>query len=213
MGSEKYLQFYVLNIQKQRQQSTDNNDENKPTGHAKNHQLLPKTATGGAAGGSEPLKFRAHAVKKDKLVETMSPTNRRLEAVRGGEGEGGLLWPKIAISYGGLSRRRPYWAQLPRTGADGSLATFLPRNVRHSGSANTLIMCAIGSIVCCSRLVRERLKHRRLFAPALAVLSALIGQRRRGVCWGHSSRIDVLLSVSLVHFVPSKYFEMSFETG
>lgn len=90
-------------------------------------------------------------------------------------GKGGLLWPKIAISYGGLSRRRPYWAQLPRTGADGSPATFLPRNVRHSGSANTLIMCAIGSIVCCSRLVRERLKHRRLFAPALAVLSALIG--------------------------------------
>lgn len=55
----------------------------------KNHQLLPKTATGGAAGGSEPLKFRAHAVKKDKLVETMSPTNRRLEAVRGGGGKGG----------------------------------------------------------------------------------------------------------------------------
>lgn len=28
---------------------------------------------------------------------------------------------------------------------------------------------------------RERLKHRRLFAPALAVLSALIGRRNRGV--------------------------------
>lgn len=128
-------------------------------------------------------------------------------------GGGGLLWPKIVISYGGLSRRRPYWARLPRTGADGSLATFLPRNVRHSGSANTLIMCAIGSIVRCSRLVCERLKHRRLFAPALAVLSALIGRRNRGVRWGHLSRMDVLSSVSLLHFVPSKYFEMSSETG
>lgn len=56
------------------------------------------------------------------------------------------------------------------------------------------LSCAqlVQSSVCCSRLV-----HYSLFAPALAVLSALIGWRNRGMYSGYLSRIDVLSSVSL----------------